>query len=210
MPLDTHIEMSPASGLAQIELVPIKTDFLRGQRVFLDYSLMEDATEADLPKPKLGFPPLMKILVDPEDRRILSVVKTAWDRFRGIHISGDLHQYCKIVGELKVVVTAQISFRSASNRWISGRIVDQDGKAGTPQGQELIKHISAKLGRDLGALLKQPLVGTTKQERNIIRDIRQTATWLYAGAPPAVISYLKSELQRIREGASQQHIIEAA
>ena len=51
MPLDTEIEMSPASGLAQVELVPIRKDFLRGQGVFLDYSTMEDATEAGFQNP---------------------------------------------------------------------------------------------------------------------------------------------------------------
>jgi hypothetical protein len=209
MPLDTHIEMSPASGLAQVELVPIKKDFLRGQRVFLDYSLMEDATETDLPKPKLGFPPLTKILVDPDDRNLLSEVKTSWDKFREIHIGGDLQQYCEVVKELKEAVTKSISFLSASNRRIRGRIVDQDGKAGTSQGQELIKHISAKLGKDLRALLDQLHVGTTGQRRDIMRDIRLAATWLFAGAPPEVISYLKSELQT-QGWASQQHVIKAA
>jgi len=210
MPLDTHIAMSPASGLAQIELVPIQTDFLRGQRVFLDYALMEDATEAELPKPQLGFPPLMKIQVDPEDRRLLSVVKTAWDTFRDIHIRGELHQYCTAVGELKAIVTPQLSFPSAANRVTRGRIVDQDGQAGTPQGQALIQHLAAKLGEDLRTLHHQPLVGTTEQRRSIVGDIRQAATWLFAGAPSEVIQYLKSELEKIHGEGSHQHLIEAA
>jgi len=146
-------------------------------------SRMEDATEADLPKPKLGFPPLTEIPVDPEDSKILSTVRTLWDEFKTIHISGDLRQYCRVVGELKKAVNKPSPFRSSSNRWMSGRIVDQDGTAGTPQGQELIKHISAKLGRDLRELLNQPLVGDSADRRRIIRDIRQAATWLYAGVP---------------------------
>ena len=72
MPLDTEIEMSPASGLAQVELVPKRKAFLHGQRVFLDYSTMEDATEAERPKPKLGSPPITKIPIDPKDEKILA------------------------------------------------------------------------------------------------------------------------------------------
>jgi hypothetical protein len=170
---------------------------------------MEDATEADLPKPKLGFPPLAKILVDPEDRKILSDVRASWDKFRGVHISGDLRQYCRVVGELKETVNKPIRFLSVSNRWISGRIVDQDGKAGTPQGQELIGQISAELGRALRELLDQPLLGASEHRRRIIRDIRQATTWLFAGAPPEVISYLKAKLEA-DGGETERDIIEAA
>jgi hypothetical protein len=72
MPLDTKVWMSPASGLAQVEFVPIDRDFLRGHRVFLDYSTMEDVTNAELPRPKLGSPPITNMLVDPTDSKILA------------------------------------------------------------------------------------------------------------------------------------------
>jgi hypothetical protein len=72
MPLDAKVWMSPASGLAQVEFVPIDRDFLRGHRVFLDYSTMEEVANAELPKPKLGSPPITNMLVDPADSKILS------------------------------------------------------------------------------------------------------------------------------------------
>ena len=104
------------------------------------------------------------------------------------------------------------SFRGtlyASNEWKSGRIVDQDGKAGTPEGQELIKQIAIKLGGDLSSLLNQPPVGTSEHWRRIVRDIRQAATWLFAEAPPEVIGYLKTRLDEDGE-QSERDIIEAA
>jgi hypothetical protein len=160
MPLDTEIEMSPASGLAQVELVPIRKDFLHGQRVFLDYSTMEDATEAELPKPKLGSPPIIKIPIDLKDEKILSdEFKTLYEKFKEILISSDLQQYYTVVRDLRDIINKQILFLSASNERKSGRIVDQDGKAGTLEGQELIKQISTKLGGDLSSLLNQPSVG---------------------------------------------------
>jgi hypothetical protein len=100
-------------------------------------------------------------------------------------------------------------FPSVSNRWVSGRIVDQDGRAGTPQGQELIKQISAKLGRDLRDLLDRPFVEAWAERRRILEHIRQAATWLFAGASPEVISYLKSELTT-KGKASRSDVIEAA
>jgi hypothetical protein len=113
------------------------------------------------------------------------------------------------MSELKDAVNQPTRFLSPSNRWISGRIVDQDGKAGTLQGQELIRQISVKLDTDLRALLAPPFLGVAAQRRRIIRDIRQAATWLYAGAPPEVIHYLKDELTT-QGKASPQDVIEAA
>jgi len=210
MPLDTRIEMSPASGLAQIELVPIRTDLPRGQGVFLDYSTMEDVTEAALPKPKLGSPPITKIPIDPKDEKILSdEFKALYEQFKEIPISSDLRQYYRVVRDLRDIINKPIPFLSASNERKSGRIVDQDGNAGTPKGQELIKQIATKLGGDLSSLLNQPFVGTAEHRRRIVRDIRQAATWLFAKAPPEVISYLKTRLNADGE-QSERDVIEAA
>jgi hypothetical protein len=210
MPLDTEIEMSPASGLAQVELVPLQKDFLRGQRVSLDYDTMEDAIEADLPKPKLGSPPLTKILNDPEDKKILSAeFKALCEKFKTTPISRDLGPYCNVVQALRDAIRQPIRFLSSSNEWTSGRIVDQDGKAGTHAGQGLIQHIGVKLGNDLRELLKQPLVGTSEHRRRTIRYIRQAATWLFAEAPPEVISHLQAELQA-KGRTAERDVIEAA
>ena len=210
MPLDTEIEMSPASGLAQVELVPKRKAFLHGQRVFLDYSTMEDATEAELPKPKLGSPPITKIPIDPKDEKILSdEFKTLYEQFKEIPISSDLRQYCRVVRDLRDVINKPIRFLSTLNELKSGRIVDQNGKTGTPEGQEIIKQIAIKLGGDLSSLLNQPPVGTSQHWRRIVRDIRQAATWLFAEAPPEVIGYLKTRLDKDGE-QSERDIIEAA
>ena len=114
MPLDTEIEMSPASGLAQVELVPKRKAFLHGQRVFLDYSTMEDATEAELPKPKLGSPPITKIPIDPKDEKILSdEFKTLYEKFKEIPISSDLRPYYGVVRDLRDIINKPIRFLSA-------------------------------------------------------------------------------------------------
>jgi hypothetical protein len=210
MPLDMQIEMSPANGLAQVELVPMRKDFLRGQRVFLDYDTMEDAREEELPKPKLGSPPLTKIFNDPEDRKILSdEFKAVCEKFKTTYISRDLGPYCGVVKTLRDAIRQPIRFLSSSKEWTSGRIVDQDGQAGTPKGQELIKQILAKLGSDLRELLNPPLMGTSEHRRRTIRYIRQAVTWLFAGAHPEVISHLKVELQA-RGKTPERDVIEAA
>ena len=221
MPLDIQIEISPARGLAQVELVPMRKDFLRGQRVFLDYDTMEDTKETDLPKLKLGSPPLTKILNDPEDGKILSdEFKAICEKFRTMYISQDLGPYCSAVKALRDAIRQPTRFLSSSKEWISGRIVDQDGKTGTSKGQELIKQTLAKLGSDLSDLLNQPLVllnqppvGTSEHQHRTmhrtIRYIRQAATWFFAGAPPEVISYLKVELQA-RGKTPERDVIEAA
>ena len=43
-----------------------------GREFSWTYSTIEDATEAELPKPKLGSPPITKIPIDPKDEKILA------------------------------------------------------------------------------------------------------------------------------------------
>jgi hypothetical protein len=210
MPLDTTVWMSPASGLAQVEFVPIDRDFLRGHRVFLDYSTMEDITQAELPKPKLGSPPITNMLVDPADSKILS------ENF-GIICENFLNssvrdpQYHKIVGSLKDALNKPTRFQSSPNRWVNGRIVDKDGRAKTQRGQNLIDRVSAKLGSDLQELLHHLAhrSGESRRQIEAMRHIRQAAGWLFGGASSVVISYLKAQL----EGSEQTRtgdVLEAA
>jgi hypothetical protein len=66
MPVDISVEIRPASGLAQITLVPSNHEdsgFLRGRQILLDYSTMEEADPP--PPPSLGWPTVVKIKVDP-------------------------------------------------------------------------------------------------------------------------------------------------
>jgi len=210
MPMNTHVWMYPASGLARVEFIPINRDFLRGHRVFLDYSTMEEVTEAELPKRKLGSPPITNMLVDPADSKILSEnFEMVCENFLNSSIRDP--QYHKIVGSLKNVLNTPIRFQSSLNRWVNGRIVDKDGKAKTPRGQNLIDRVSAKLGSDLQELLDHLAhrSGESRRQIEAIRHIRQAAGWLFGGASSVVISYLKAQL----EGSEQTRtgdVLEAA
>ena len=66
-----------------------------------------------------------------------------------------------------------------------------------------------KAGGRPRSLLNQPFVGTAEHRRRIVRDIRQAATWLFAKAPPEVISYLKTKLNADGE-QTERDVIEAA
>ena len=67
--LDVEVRMRPASGLARVELIPDKPNFLHGRRVLVNYSKMHKTTQ--LPQPKLGWPSIQEIIVHPEDELLL-------------------------------------------------------------------------------------------------------------------------------------------
>jgi hypothetical protein len=98
---------------------------------------------------------------------------------------------------LKDVLNKPIRFQSSPNRWVNGRIVDKDGKAKTVRGQNLIDRVSAKLGSDLQELLHHLAhrSGESRRQIEAIRHIRQAAGWLFGGAPPGLLDYLKGELE---------------
>jgi hypothetical protein len=112
---------------------------------------------------------------------------------------------------LKNVLNKPIRFQSSPNRWVNGRIVDKDGQAKTPRGQNLIDRVSAKLGSDLQELLHHLAYRSGESRRQIeaIRHIRQAAGWLFGGASSVVISHLRNQLEA-SEQTSTRDVLEAA
>ena len=95
-----------------------------------------------------------------------------------------------------------------------GRIVDQDGKSRTTEGQKLIDNITAKFSSDIKEIqeiLKRRRIRDQEYWRffEAIKYSRQAATWLFAGAPPEVVDHLRSELEN-RGRTPEGDVIEAA
>ena len=187
MSLDVHVCVASAGGLAQVELIPEEKEFLGGKPIFLDYNNMED-TET-IPDPKLGFPPVESIPVDPKDSRILqnNNFQRICNDFHSIGVYSSRYRAC--VKNLRDELRKPINFLNNARVQISGRIVNQDGKTGTPEGQKVINKISKKLGNDLTVIVFRGL------DREIERVICSAATWLFGAAPPEVYSYLRKKLE---------------
>ena len=183
MLLNIKICAASANGLARVELIPEKQEFLGGQQVLMDYSRMEEAN--DLPKIKLGFPPISDFEIDTKDYRMFHVhsFRQTIDDFRNSRITDQ--DYDMHVSKLR----SQIQRLSLWNINLF-RIVNKDGKAGTDEGQIIIDAISKKLGSDFSRLLVNENGNTA-----IIRKVLGASTWLFGAAPPEVVSYLRRRLE---------------
>ena len=186
MPLDVHIRVASAGGLAQVELIPEEKEFLGGERIFLDYNNMRDTKT--LPPLKLGFPLITKMEVDPNDARIMSLnFKQLCDAFHSIGVYSQNYYECVL--RLRDGVRNPNRFRSNSGDRISGRIVSQDGETATSEGQRIITKISKKLGDDLGMAVSRNL------DCRVIIIICSAATWLFGAAHPEIYNYLRKTLE---------------
>jgi hypothetical protein len=188
--LNTFVSMTPASGRAQVELRPVNPEFLGGRRVFLDYSQMEEVTEAQLPSSQRGWPLTVKMRIDEKGLWLLSENLWGFSDF----LEQDFRRagYCEFMDGFKKSIKKRSHIREQS-RSIYLPIIDQDGKAGILEAQALIDQVSIKLGEDLKEVLN--LRNKLPYERaKAVRHIRQAATWLYASAPAEVMAHLLKEL----------------
>jgi len=167
MPVDISVEIRPASGLAQITLVPSNPEdcfFLKGRQIFLDYSTMEEADPP--PPPTLGWPTVVKIKVDPT----ASFLKfSRWKINQYLQTPPDNPQFINMVEGVSKVL-----FGSS---WIDGDLgyvksIDQDGMAGTDKGSQKIDAIASKVERDFSYV-------QSDNKRKFITKM----TWLFGKTP---------------------------
>lgn len=186
MPLDVHIRVASAGGLAQVELIPEDREFLGGERIFLDYNNMKD-TET-IPPPKLGFPSITKMEVDPNDVKIMNQsFQALCNYFLNKNINNP--EYLRSVRELRDKLREPVQFRNDQDKSIPDRLINQDGKTGTPEGQKVIDRVSKKLGNDLTMVVFR---GTNRNSENAICS---AATWLFGAAPSEVYNYLRKKIE---------------
>lgn len=199
MPLDVHIRVASAGGLAQVELIPEEKEFLCGERIFLDYNNMEDMET--LPPQKLGFPPITKMEVDPNDVKIFN------QNFQAMYnyfLTKDINnpEYFRAVRKLRDKLREPAQFRNEQNALIIGKVINQDGKTRTPGGQKIIDTISKKLGNDLTMVVFRGL------DRKIEQVICSAATWLFGAASPETYNYLRKILEK--EIIISRHVVDGA
>lgn len=187
MLLDVHIRVASAGGLAQVELIPEEREFLGGERIFLDYNNMKDTETLQLPK--LGFPQRTKMEVDPNDVKIFNPNFQAMCNY---FLNKDINspEYFRAVRKLRDKLREPSQFKNEQNESIVGKVINQDGKTGTQEGQKIIEKISKKLGDDLTKVVFCGLDHKTEQV------ICSAATWLFGEASPETYNYLRKILEK--------------
>jgi hypothetical protein len=198
--IDLKVQMRPASGLARVEFLPQQKEFLRGRQVFFDYSQMEDAYE--LPPLKRGWPETVKMPLTDDPAALTT--RYGITNF----LASNVHD-----------VNYEQALNSAKNEWtsvvpawqegerISLKRVDQDGRAGSPEGQQVLAKLRDKIAEDF-IQIKTGRINHQMLEKVIIKG-----TWLWGGTPQALSKHLEEYFKQ--EFASHyanhwRHFAEAA
>jgi len=199
MPLDILVRMKPASGLAQIEIKPEDSDFLKGRKVFLEYSAMKGASK--IPKPGRGWPRIREICVDPEDTALRQ-----WDNFMVRFEKADIHDpvYNRITDRIRDLLKKQVPVIRAGKE-IFTHVIDQHGQPCTKYGRQFITRLSLKIDSDFKVLEKAKF-----QNYNLINKLFVRATWLYASTPPSIVNYLRNILLKGQYDKTWNWAVEAA
>jgi len=175
--LDAKVRMRPASGLAQVELLPKNKDFLQGRKVFLDYSTMRAVDQ--LPRQSRGWPPIEEILTDPEDI-LLNQGKMDIALFESSSPSSE--NYLQQLNNIYALLKKSSIVRDFGED-LRVQLLDAEGRVCTQEGQCLLNRLSKKFLTDFNETYRQRR--TALFYKIIIR-----ASWLHAATPQGISEYL--------------------
>jgi len=194
MPLDLHVEVRPAGGLAILEMVPEDRSFLEDVKVYLDYEGMQEVD--GVPEVSLGCPPVERPHeVDPLDSLLFqSSVNEAIKNY--ILCSFESHQYPALLRSVQDKLTQTIALRDmpGRDRKVYIRIVDIDGKAATKGGQEFVRMLSERIGRDFVRAGREIYFGNEMNSRR--KSLVVIGAWLFGSVPEPIRKYVRNELAK--------------
>ena len=195
IPVDISVKIRPASGLAQISLIPSQDEdlsFLRGRQIFLDYSTMIDTDPP--PPPSLGWPNLLKIDIDSNSSFVYDY---RWKIKRYLEISTQDISFYNAVETIYDDIFKQGVFDGNQNAFVKS--IDHNGMAATKEANQIIDKIAQKASNDF--------------QHIPIKDRRKFLTrmsWLFAKTPENLKKGIQNILSGYAYGADWNWMVEAA
>jgi hypothetical protein len=180
--LDVNVRMRPASGLAKVDLLPKDMTFLKGRRVRLNYSSMRRAVK--LPILKRGWPRTQELIVDLTDdifyqgERLIEIFES---------IDPISNNFNDVIDEIRDNVLKRTDEKLFGGIWLKVHAIDQNGRACTQKGNDMIRRIASKFENDFDRL--NLLNRVNSKDRVFTR-----ASWLYTSTPHIIIEYIKDIL----------------
>jgi len=195
--LDIDVRMKPASGLARVELIPKDDTFLMGQHVRLNYSTMKKA--ADLPKIGRGWPGIQELVTDPDDSQLNNCI-TLIEQFERTSPTQINYQF--IIDQIRdSVLKYNNTLISLWGKDIYVRSIDQNGKACTARGNDLIERIALKFSNDVDRL---------ELNTALYYKLMTRASWLYLSTPENIIKRIKEDITSNIQGNRMIWTVDAA
>jgi len=196
MPVNVSVEIRPASGLAQITLIPsdpADAAFMRGRQIFLDYSTMEEADPP--PPPTMGYPDVVKLEIDPG----ASFLETkSFEIQRYMQAKPNEIRFMDTVDDIKTTLI-WLTNTFTGNGYEHLRPIDQNGMAGTKQASRMIDTIANKAANDF------PHVRTGYTRKFVTR-----MSWLFAKTPENVKKEIRKYISQSDYDNKWTYGVEAA
>ena len=184
--LDLAVKMRPASGLAQVEIIPEKKEFLRGRKVFLDYSTMQSVDK--LPELKRGWPEIKKHTIFTLDDAYFkhNLIK----QFFAIPCF-PTHTYIKWLDKIKDEILAKTVRIKTERGFDNISLIAPNGQLSTKQGQEYIEQLRDKLDKDFCDLRSDKIL----IHNDSLYKIFVRSTWLWGMTPESIRDYIRKLLR---------------
>ncbi len=173
--LDIEIRMKPVSGLAKVEILPDKPEFLRGHRVRLNYDKMQHVE--NIPKMGRGWPRTEEIICAPSDTPLK---QNEWVAGRFEYESPLTLHYKTLIDSVRdkaLKGSAEITFWG-DTFWVNN--IDHEGNACTPEGNQIIDRIARKFEKDF-----------RQADISLKNKLFTRAAWLYFRTPSSIVTYIK-------------------
>lgn len=183
MPVDIHVRIRPACGMAHMDVKPKDSSFLRGRSVFVAYQTMRPCQPEELTTDAKGWPPLEELTPHP-DPAIWNGIDDLVNTFG--HTTPDTKIFTILLQKMyEFLKTPKVyspvgwkDYSPVGCNAIYLPVLNQDGLAGSPIGEELIASFSKAFQ------IHSSSIGTwnTKVTYHLITR----ATWLYGKTPKNV------------------------
>ena len=173
MPVDIHIRIRPACGMAHMDVRPEDPSFLRGRSVFVDYQNMRPCQPEELTTDAKGWPPLEELTPHPDP--------AIWTGYRVDDLVNAFEQTKPHTEIFTILLQKMYEFLRTPKAYfpvgwykINLPVLNQDGLAGSLIGEELIARFSKSFQIHASSI-------RTWNTKLITR-----ATWLYGSTPKNV------------------------
>lgn len=192
--LDLEVKMRPASGLAQVEIIPERREFLRGRQVFLDYSTMQ--TVDKLPELKRGWPDVkVKVMFVPLNNKYFN--NTLIKEFLTISCL-PTRPYINLLDKIKKEIFKKIiqikTEKDLENE--NMQLIALNEQSNINSGQENLNQLIDKLDKDFCYL-----IGYRDSIRNdSIYRVLVCGTWLWDMTPESIRDYIRKLLRQNYQG----------
>ncbi|MEW6218785.1 MAG: hypothetical protein AB1634_04525 [Thermodesulfobacteriota bacterium] len=180
MPVDLHVRIRPASGMAQMEVTPQDPSFLYGRRVYVDYRTMRPCPTEELVSDARGWPPLEELTPHPDP--------APWRKARIPDLVNVFEGTTPRSSDFDTRLDEMYRFIKTRKSWkrILLPVLSQDGLAGFQEGERLVARFIEALQRHT-----TKLDGWDDEQ---VRSLLTRATWFYGATPQHVTKRIRQDL----------------